>query len=100
MSADSHTVCPKCHPDLLGYTGPREYPQCKYPQCKGSIDFAAEELGYDRSVRENIQYALLARDGKLVLNFTYDANCWDCDFGFGIENNVEISTELSGLGTP
>jgi hypothetical protein len=78
MSADSHTVCPRCHPDMLDYTGPSQYPLVP----KGVVDHLAEEIGYERSVRENIDYYLQAKDRKLVLVFEYRADCWDCGWHF------------------
>lgn len=75
MSADGHTVCPGCHPDLKDYTGP-----VTYPHVRGVIDHAAEELGYDRSVRENYEFYLKAEGGEIYLIADYNATCWDCDW--------------------
>lgn len=78
MSADSHTVCPKCHPDVLDYTGPEQYPLVP----EGVIDHCAEEHGYDRSVRENMDYYLLAKDKQLMVVFNYRADCWTCGWHY------------------
>lgn len=81
MSADSHTVCPRCNPEVLKYTGK---PNAAYPLVTkdGLLDWAAEEQGYDRDVRENIDYGLCNSDGKLVLYFEYRADCWTCGWHF------------------
>lgn len=88
MSADGRTVCPKCHPDLCDYTGPKDY-----PHSKGLIDHAAEELGYDRSVRENYEYYFKAEEGQIFLIADYSATCWDCDWHF----EVLIKTPVPSL---
>lgn len=80
MSADSHTVCPKCHPDLVGWCS------SAYPG-NPATDHAAEELGYDRSVRENVEYYL---KGGTHLVFSYDASCWDCGWHWGFEHEEPI----------
>lgn len=73
MSADSHSVCPKCHPDLIGRPG--------------VTDNFADDLGYYRGVRENYEYYILDGD-KLVSE--YSANCWDCDFTFEVKHVDQI----------
>jgi len=80
MSADGHTVCPNCHPDLLGYT-----------DNNGVIDCAAEDLDYNRDVRENYEFCLLVKDGELFLDITYSAECWECDWGFHHSADIPIS---------
>jgi len=91
VSADSRTVCPKCHPDVLDYTGPNQYSLVP----SGVIDHLAEKCGYDRSVRENIDYYLLAKDQKLVLVFDYRADCWDCGWHY----DTVLQEPISGLET-
>lgn len=93
MSADSHTVCPRCHPDLVTFQRP--HGSWGDP---GVIDHAAEDLGYDRSVRENIEYYLLAKDHKLVLVFDYRADCWTCNWHFDTvhESPVTIRARTPG----
>lgn len=82
MSADGSTVCPKCHPDLIGWKNKRG---------EGVTDFAAEELGYDRSLRE--YYEFYMRDGdKIVAD--YGAECRECGFRIGFKHTYEIP----GLG--
>lgn len=71
MSADSHTVCPKCHPWLLDYRNNN-----------GVIDHAAEEFGIARDVRENIEYYIEANEHGLFLIFLYRADCWECSWHF------------------
>lgn len=88
MSADSHTVCPKCHPEVLDYTGPTGMPFAT----PGVIDHLAEERGFDRSVRENIDYYIQAKDGGLDLVFTYSAVCWDCSWHFETTFTERIPT--------
>lgn len=86
MSADSHTVCPKCHPDLANYQ--REAKAWGNP---GIIDHAAEDLGYDRSIRENYEFYIKATPGQpLTLVSEYSANCWDCGFTFTITHEDPI----------
>jgi hypothetical protein len=63
---------------MVDYTGPAQYPLAP----EGVVDHLAEERGYDRSVRENIDYYLLAKDHKLVLVFDYHADCWTCGWHF------------------
>jgi len=92
MSADSRTVCPVCHPDVLDYTGPNQFPLV-HP---GVIDHCAEERGYDRSVRENIDYYLQNKDQKLVLVFDYRADCWDCGWHY----DTVLQELIPGLETP
>lgn len=91
MSADSHTVCPKCHPDVVDYTGPTLYPLVP----PGVISHAAEERDYDRSVRENIDYYLQARDHKLVLVFEYRADCWTCGWHFDTVLDEPVLLEVT-----
>lgn len=86
MSADGHTVCPACHPDLLDYTGPEKYPLVP----RGVIDHAAEERGYDRSVRENYEFYLKATEGKLYLHVDYEAACWTCDWTFTLKRDEPV----------
>lgn len=80
MSADGYTVCPKCHPDLIGWQS-SEHPGSL------STDFAAEELGYDRSVREN--WSFYIRGGNTLVS-EYDAVCWMCRFHFSIDHEDPI----------
>lgn len=89
MSADSHTVCPKCHPDLIGYVGKPNWDGTP----NHTIDNAAEELGYDRSVRENIEYYLHAEDGKVKLVFDYRADCWTCGWHFQTLHEEPVKVE-------
>lgn len=75
MSADSYTVCPKCHPDLIGWRSSR------YRNSTAS-DHAAEELGYNRSIRENYEFYIENGD---TLVASYNADCWDCGFQFDFQ---------------
>lgn len=72
MSADSHTACPKCYPDLIG--------------AQGITDTIASDRGYETQVREN--YTFYIRDG-LTLVSEYHADCWTCGWHF------EVTTESS-----
>lgn len=74
MSADGHTVCPKCHPDLVTYDGHG-----------GVIDHAAEELGYGRDVRENYEFFLRTTDGQVGLAVVYRADCWECGWHWELD---------------
>ena len=86
MSADSHTVCPNCHPDLRTF----QRPSGSWGN-PGVIDHAAEDLGYDRSVRENYEYYFLAEGGKLYVVANYDAACWDCDWHFEFAHKEPVT---------
>lgn len=76
MSADGHTVCPKCHPDLLTYT-----------DHNGVIDCSAEDLGYERDVRENYEFSFKADDGQIVLVVDYRADCWECGWHYELQTS-------------
>jgi len=91
MSADSRTVCPKCYPDLIGWTYTNNW-----GKASGAIDAAAEKLGYDRDVRENIDYYLKAKDNQLVLVFEYRADCWTCGWHF----DTTLEEPIPGLEQP
>lgn len=69
MSADSHTVCPKCSPEALQTDGPL------YPS---------------GPVRENYQTYINVTDGLLVLHHEYRADCWDCGWHFETELTAPI----------
>lgn len=90
MSANGHTVCPRCHPELVEYAGPTKYPLVHE---RGIIDHAAEELGYERDVRENFETYLQAKDGAFALVFDYRADCWTCGWHF----ETRSETPLTGL---
>lgn len=74
MSADGHTVCPNCHPDLADYT-----------EHDGALDHAAEDLGYARDVRERWEFTYRSVDGALVLAVEYSANCWTCGWSYELD---------------
>lgn len=82
MSADAHTVCPKCHPDLA------EWRSTEFPG-NPSIDHASEELGYDRDVRENYEYYMTNQPLAIVAK--YSADCWTCGWHFEFEHEEVIS---------
>lgn len=84
MSADSRTVCPKCHPELADYT-----------DHDGHLDFAAEDLDISRDVRENYEFTFRNIDGQLVLNIEYSANCWTCGWQYDLD--VAPGFPLTGL---
>ena len=69
MSADSRTVCPKCHPEVL--------------ERIGVLPNIGNELGLPAEVRENIDYYIqnLSHDGPRLV-FVYSADCWKCDWNF------------------
>lgn len=75
MSADSHSVCPNCYPDLDD----------------GVIDCTAEDLGLPHEVRENIEYYMEKIDGELFVVFRYDALCWECRWHKEIESVTSLS---------
>lgn len=83
MSADSHTPCPKCHPDLVGKPG--------------VTPALGEELGYGNDVRENVEYYML--DGTHIV-FKYSANCWECGWGFEYEHKEQIPGLASCANCP
>lgn len=89
MSADSRTVCPECHPDLLVYR--------RREKCWGDptiIDHAAEDLGYDRSVRENYEFFFKATPEGIVLVSEYSGNCRDCGFHFEVNHSDLVKPML------
>jgi predicted metalloprotease len=71
---------------VLSYKGPQQHPLV----APGIIDHAAEELGYQRDVRENYENYLQARDGKLYLVFEYRADCWSCGWHWETELEDEV----------
>lgn len=92
MSADSHTVCPKCHPEIL--------------ECVGILDNIAHEKRFEDvldmgSVRENVEYYTVNQqigvgpDAPLSpqLVFKYRADCWTCGWHF----DVVTYSPLTGL---
>lgn len=74
MSADGHTVCPNCHPDLADYT-----------DNDGVLDRVAEDLGYTCDVRERWEFTYRSVDGALVLAVEYSANCWTCGWSYELD---------------
>ena len=69
MSADSRTVCPKCHPEVL--------------ERVGVLSNIGNELGLSAGVRENIDYYIqnFIHDGPRLV-FVYSADCWECNWNF------------------
>lgn len=88
MSADSHTYCPKCQPELLGMVG--------------VVDNF--DLDADTDVRENFDvYTQNSQDGGLRLVFTYRAQCWTCGFHWSHTHSTpvpEVSSQLKMPGAP
>jgi hypothetical protein len=83
MSADSTTVCPNCNPELLTYT-----------DHDGIVDFAAEDMGIERSLREYYEFTLrnVEIDGvrKMVLVIDYEASCRECGWEFSVDSKNPI----------
>lgn len=77
MSADSHTVCPKCHPEVL--------------ERVGVMPTIGEELGLPEDVREYYEYYmqnLIPEGPRLVCE--YSADCWTCGWHFEITHTDSL----------
>jgi hypothetical protein len=71
MSADSHDVCPKCYPEIIG----RNWEEIL-------------KLGLPTEVREN--YQIYIYEGKTLVT-EYRADCWDCGWHFEIKHEDELT---------
>lgn len=82
MSADSHTACPRCHPEML--------------ERVGVLPNIGSEMDLPGDVRENYEYYMqnLIPEGPQIV-FEYRADCWTC--GWHFETSSE--TPLTGLST-
>lgn len=86
MSADSHSVCPKCHPEDLNKVG-----VWQNFDSSGTDDVRENYETYWRSRQvdpENAPDKL-----GLFLVHSYRADCWTCDFTF----THEFETPITGL---
>lgn len=87
MSADDHSVCPKCHPEGLNKVG---------------VWQASTNADGPSDVRENYQTYWQVKQVDpandldklgLFLVYSYRATCWTCDFTF----THEFETPITGL---